>query len=200
VTRGGGSEEDLSAFNDERVVRKIGESPVPTIAAIGHEINWSLVDLAADMRVSTPTAAAEKVALDYIDLLDNLAMTSSLITQKVRSLIDLYREKIATVQSRPWFKDPSQLYQKQIELLTNKQEKINLMMTHQLATLSQEVEQRSQSLIMLNPQGVLKRGYAMVTNETGEIVSSISQVQEGTNLKTRLSDGIITSTVKKKEN
>jgi exodeoxyribonuclease VII large subunit len=200
VTRGGGSEEDLSAFNDERVVRKIGESPVPTIAAIGHEINWSLVDLAADMRVSTPTAAAEKVALDYIDLLDNLAMTSSLITQKVRSLIDLYREKITTVQSRPWFKDPSQLYQKQIELLTNKQEKINLMMAHQFATLSQEVEQRSQSLIMLNPQGVLKRGYAMVTNETGEIVSSISQVQEGTNLKTRLSDGIITSTVKKKEN
>jgi exodeoxyribonuclease VII large subunit len=74
LARGGGAEEDLSAFNDELVVRKVALSPMPTVAAIGHEINWSLVDLVADLRVSTPTAAAERVAMDYRDLLENVFM------------------------------------------------------------------------------------------------------------------------------
>lgn len=199
ITRGGGAEEDLSAFNDERVVRKVAESPMPTIAAIGHEINWSLVDLVADLRVSTPTAAAEKVTIDYHDILENLTMTQGLLSQKIQSLIRLYNEKVDAWLNRSWLKDPSLLYARQMELLTQKQERLKLIVEHRFTGLRQIIDQKHQNLILLNPQAVLKRGFAIVLSQDGNVISSIDQVSEKMPIRTQLADGIITSTVQTKE-
>jgi exodeoxyribonuclease VII large subunit len=199
LARGGGAEEDLSAFNDEQVVRKVALSPIPTVAAIGHEINWSLVDLVADLRVSTPTAAAERVALDYRDLLDNVSMSSTLLKQKVQSLLNSYRDKLTSFQNRPWIKDPSLLYQRQLQLLATKEEKINLLMKHQIVQLNKRIEQLQSNLTMLHPKRVLNRGYAMVTHEDGTVIQSVKQIQSGMTITTQVSDGIIKSTVQKKD-
>lgn len=199
ITRGGGAEEDLSAFNDEQLVRKVANSPMPTIAAIGHEINWSLVDLVADLRVSTPTAAAEKVAIDSNELLENLAMTQSLLTNKVKSLIHLYGERIASYAERPWMRDPSLLYVQQQQVLLTKQEKITLLVKHQIFQIQQRIHQQGQSLRMLHPQEVLKRGYAIVINDKGKNVDSIHQVEPGMLITTQVSDGIIKSTIQQKD-
>jgi exodeoxyribonuclease VII large subunit len=199
LARGGGAEEDLSAFNDELVVRKVALSPMPTVAAIGHEINWSLVDLVADLRVSTPTAAAERVAMDYRDLLENVFMSNTLLKQKVTSLLKSYRDKLDSFQSRPWMKDPSLLYQRQRQLLENKREKMNLLMKHTMVQFNKRIEQQQSNLTMLHPKQVLKRGYAMVTNDSGNVIQSVKQIQAGMTITTQVSDGIIKSTIQKKD-
>jgi exodeoxyribonuclease VII large subunit len=199
LARGGGAEEDLSAFNDELVVRKVALSPMPTVAAIGHEINWSLVDLVADLRVSTPTAAAERVAMDYRDLLENVFMSNTLLKQKVTSLLKSYRDKLESFLSRPWMKDPSLLYQRQGQLLENKREKMNLLMKHTMVQFNKRIEQQQSNLTMLHPKQVLKRGYAMVTNDSGNVIQSVKQIQAGMTITTQVSDGIIKSTIQKKD-
>jgi exodeoxyribonuclease VII large subunit len=199
LARGGGAEEDLSAFNDELVVRKVALSPMPTVAAIGHEINWSIVDLVADLRVSTPTAAAERVAMDYRDLLENVFMSNTLLKQKVTSLLKSYRDKLESFLSRPWMKDPSLLYQRQGQLLENKREKMNLLMKHTMVQFNKRIEQQQSNLTMLHPKQVLKRGYAMVTNDSGNVIQSVKQIQAGMTITTQVSDGIIKSTIQKKD-
>ena len=176
IGRGGGASEDLSAFNDETLVRAIATSKMPVIAAVGHEIDTTLVDYVADKRASTPTGAAELATVDMRE-----------IQQKFQYSIDAMKEAL-------------------VEIVNNKKEEVeelklelNNSITDLISDLKREVANRKAQLEILNPKQILTRGYSITTDESGDVVTSVSDVKEGQKLKTVMKDGTIISTVESKK-
>ncbi len=220
IGRGGGSNEDLSAFNDEMLVRAVADCPIPIISAVGHEIDYTLVDLASDLRVSTPTAAAEKATPNidniYLQLDHLLAIMKKEMTKKIN---DSYHH-LQILKKSPSLVSPIYHLEKnqtQITLLSTKmiellKQKLNSY-HYELSLKKQELDryfmsafnQYQQSVInlkakikALSPDDVLKRGYTYLQDENGHIISSIKDVHINQDIITTLSDGQIISTVKSK--
>jgi exodeoxyribonuclease VII large subunit len=198
IARGGGAEEDLSAFNDESLVRKVAESPIPTIAAIGHEINLSLVDLVADKRVSTPTGAAELAVRDKQEIYQDLNLAYDRLTLAVTSYVQGLKKSLQTFQARPVLVSPLAMY-------AVKQEQASQLRARLIQAMTMLYQQRTSttlrlkaSLAALSPYAVIQRGYALATTASGKVVHSIQDVAIGEVITTQLKDGTITSEVKKK--
>ena len=172
IGRGGGASEDLSAFNDETLVRAIATSKMPVIAAVGHEIDTTLVDYVADKRASTPTGAAEIATVDMRE-----------IQQKFQYCLDAMKES---------------LYEK-VEMmkedLDSLREELNDSIQNTIEDLKKDVRNKKEQLQMLNPKQILKRGYSISVDENGKVVQSIKDVKQGMRIKTTVSDGTINSTV-----
>lgn len=167
ITRGGGSAEDLAAFNDERLVRAVAASRIPTIVAVGHEIDESLAELAADVRASTPSNAAQLATPDKKHEQVRLAAErSSLLAE----LLDIHRRQTLEIQTA------KQNLRGDI-LAVLEVEKQRLAANRRLAAL-------------FNPEAALKRGYAIV-RKNGHIVSRVSQISEGDALSVALSGGTL---------
>ena len=188
--RGGGSIEDLWAFNDEVVARMVSASPVPIISGVGHETDFTLTDFAADLRAATPTAAAELAtpvtinelygAVNYYKEQLNLNI-NALLNGKIGNADDLrirlrYASPLRRVQGN------QQSVDARILRLNAAQAQIQVMMREKLAGLNKR-------LSALNPQAVLARGYAIVTKENGNVVASADEVNAGDMLKIRVKDG-----------
>ncbi len=172
ITRGGGSAEDLMAFNDEQVVRAVAGSRVPTLVAIGHEVDISLAELTADVRASTPSNAVSLLVPDKINEQQKLSV---LLRQLKQNLEDsLIIEQSALVQAR---KD---LFSSTTNLLTQ---------------MLSELKQYKMLVMALNPTNVLKRGYSILLSDQGTI-KSIKAVDVGQDITNVVSDGKIISTVK----
>ena len=198
IARGGGAEEDLSAFNDEALVRKVATSPIPTIAAIGHEINLSLVDLVADQRVSTPTGAAELAVPNKDDLYQDLIVSAERAHQAIKTMLTLKLKQWTALSQRPVLMSPFGMYQMQKD--TNETYRVRLNQAIKLLfqkTLGRH-QQSKASLEALSPFAVIKRGYALTTTASGKVVHSLSEVTIGDLITTQLNDGTFTSEVKKK--
>lgn len=165
ITRGGGSAEDLAAFNDERVVRAVAASRIPTLVAIGHEVDESLAELAADLRASTPTNAAVSLVPDRAHELSRLDIWRADLSGDVAELYDLALTQAK--QSR--------------EYLTNQAFRLMEIEQERLAT-----SRRLASLF--NPEAALKRGYAIV-RKAGKLISNTGQVSAGDRLAIDLADG-----------
>ena len=176
IGRGGGASEDLSAFNDENLVRAISTSKMPVIAAVGHEIDVTLVDYVADKRASTPTGAAELATVDMRE-----------IEQRFQYYIDSMKESIND-KLEGMKDDVASLKEELTESIKNKIENI-----------SKEIESKKQQLEALNPKKVLKRGYTISVDETGKVITSIKEVKIGQKLITATNDGTINSTIDKVE-
>jgi len=173
ITRGGGSAEDLAAFNDERVVRAVAASRIPTLVAIGHEVDVSLAELAADQRASTPSNAAQILTPDKNHLLANLQNTSASLAQMFKLLMLSKKQN---------------LQNQQIAMDKHLQN----IMVRQLENL-----QANRRLLQLfDPTAVLKRGYAMVSSN-GKYIKSIRQVKLGGKLNLTVVDGKIDTTINK---
>ena len=199
VGRGGGSIEDLWAFNDERVAYAIYESEIPVISAVGHEPDVTISDFVADLRAATPSNAAELAVPDQDALCQNLdAMTSALVTALDRQ-IKSARQHLDVLSRSPALKSPDgylQQREKSLELLTNRL----------VAAQNQNITRKNQQYIAavskldaMSPLKVLSRGYAMTQNGQGEVVRSVKQVALGERLTVRLSDGKLSATVMNKE-
>jgi exodeoxyribonuclease VII large subunit len=198
IARGGGAEEDLSAFNDEALVRKVAASPIPTIAAIGHEINLSLVDLVADKRVSTPTGAAELAVPNKEDLYQDLIVSMERATQAVRTIYTLRMKQWLALSQRPVLISPLGMYQTQKELLSNYWTRLDQAIKLLFQKTLGRTQQAKASLEALSPFAVIQRGYALATTTAGKVVHSVHDVGVGELITTRLKDGTFTSEVKKK--
>jgi len=198
IARGGGAEEDLSAFNDEALVRKVALSPVPTIAAIGHEINLSLVDLVADKRVSTPTGAAEIAVPNQQDLYQDIHTSLERALQAIRSRIQLLSKQLHSFQERPVLVSPLAMYDLQKESLKNYQNRLQQAIKSLLQNHQAKAQQYRASLNALSPYAVIDRGYALTTLANGEVVHSLKEIKVGDLITTQLKDGTFTSEVKKK--
>ncbi len=200
VGRGGGSIEDLWAFNDERVSFAIFDSNIPVISAVGHEPDITIADYTADLRAATPSNGAELAVPDQDVLrqtLDGLrsAMASSLLRQ-IRGA----RQQLDALSASAALRDPSgyiQRKQKDLMLLTTQLKGSQIRL---LDSQTQRYIGLTAKLDAMSPLKVLTRGYAMAQNAKNAVLKSVSQVQIGENIRISFSDGSLNATVTGKEN
>ncbi len=195
VARGGGSNEDLSAFNDEKFVRALANSKMPTISAVGHEIDVTLVDYVSDLRVSTPTGAAEAATPNQEDIMTMIAEEEKRILLTMERLINRRQEKIELLSSRSFFSRPIDLYKPIEEKITSLKERLNSAIANAIKLKEEKLNSFKKHLSAINPYAVLNRGYGIIYNEKGTIVRSINEVGNETRLNLKVKDGIILSKV-----
>jgi exodeoxyribonuclease VII large subunit len=200
VGRGGGSLEDLLPFSDESVVRAIAESAIPVVSAVGHEIDWSLADFAADMRAPTPSGAAELAVPQKDDLLGQVSYHIESFEYSIQRRLE--RMKLTIKSFTP---ESLELAFRNIEqpLLSDFDDaKIALLQNMQALTdsLRRKIEREAQILEGANPKAILARGYAFVRDySTKHIIRSGSDVRAGDTIEIIPAEGIITASVTKIE-
>ena len=172
IGRGGGASEDLSAFNDETLVRALATSRMPIIAAVGHEIDSTLVDFVADKRASTPTGAAELATVDCREIENEFAYASMNMEQALYKNLKAKNEEISSLD-----------------------EELHECMRDKISNIKEDIDNLQKRLELINPLNVLKRGYSIVMNEKGEAISSIKNVKQNDKIITKLSDGEVISVV-----
>ncbi len=199
IGRGGGASEDLSAFNDETLVREASKFPVPIISAVGHEIDFTLIDFVADARASTPTGAAELATIDKREIYQKLDDCSERLDSFLKGTIEYLKEKLDNIKSRPFFQNPKSMYESKLVELTNTKNKLNMLIKHILEIKKEEITSRSKHLTALSPDGVLNRGYSIMQDESGKVIKNIKDVEINQIVKTTLNGGVMTSIVTNKE-
>jgi len=189
LARGGGSIEDLWAFNDERVVRAVADSQIPIICGVGHETDFTLCDFAADLRAPTPTAAAELATQTTID--DLRQLLTNLHSQLSLSTLNLIADKksaLAEFSSRLKYVSPERNIQAEYQRVDELARRAFSALSHRLALQSKHVDGVSKRLVALNPEAILSRGYAIIIRkEDGAVVSKVAQAQG--KMEVRVSDG-----------
>ena len=197
--RGGGSIEDLWAFNDERVARAIYESELPVISAVGHEPDVTIADYVADVRASTPSNAAEIAVPDENEMREYLMSMSIRQTQAMKKSINRMNTRLDDIKSRRVLQNPmAYVDAKRAELdyvsgkLIAAAEKTNAANRHRFVALASALD-------AMSPLKVLGRGYAIASKENGEIVKSVSDANTGDKLCLSVSDGLIKCTVDESE-
>lgn len=195
VGRGGGSIEDLWAFNDERVAHAIYDSKIPVISAVGHEPDVTISDFVADLRAATPSNAAELAVPDQDALRQTLDSMSVSMSGSLQRQLKLSRQRLQTLSLRPVLQSPLNYYdqkRKNLELLKSR---LVHAQTQSLSRKNQRYIAMVSKLDAMSPLKVLTRGYAVAQKEDGTILRSVSQVQAGDRIDITLSDGKIHTTV-----
>lgn len=187
LVRGGGSAEDLWAFNDEQLARTIARSPVPVVCGVGHETDFTIADFVADLRAPTPTAAAELVAQpqqNWLGALDTLQrrLSAAALSQldKRSQLLDMTAARLGR---------PSAVAARQRLRLASKAQQLHYLARNYLRHKEQALQGATLRLESLDPKLVLRRGYAWLTDTDGRTVSSVHQVGAGQTLHASLTDG-----------
>ena len=193
--RGGGSMEDLWAFNDERVARAIYESEIPVISAVGHEPDVTIADFVADARASTPSNAAEIAVPDQAELLRWLHGAGERMEQAETKRLKALRERVDTLSSRRVMRDQLAYVQDKRMLLTHLQQRLGDLENHTLSLRRQKFSALAASLDAMSPLKVLGRGYAMVQKEDGALVRSWQDAPSGTPVTVVLGEGGLSCTV-----
>ena len=196
--RGGGSIEDLWAFNDERVARAIYESEIPVISAVGHEPDVTISDFAADVRASTPSNAAELAVPDMGAVLGYLQQTQSHILQAVRGEILQSKKHLQILAEKRVLTDPMAFLQDKGLQLDHLHSKLSLLSQSRVEREQRRFAQLTAALDALSPLKVLSRGYAMAQTEDGSVIKSAGQVEPGDRIKLRLGQGSLHCTVDEK--
>ncbi len=199
IGRGGGASEDLSAFNDEALVRAAAAFPVPVIAAVGHEIDFTLIDYVADARASTPTGAAVLSTIDMREVMQRVDVDSARLDEAMKNRMTLLRHKIDSLKNRPFFINPRSMYETTLVEVDNSKKRLEQAMLYQIKSRQERVEMMSKQLQSLSIDSVLTRGFAIMQTPDGKVVTSVEQVSIDQELKTKLKDGCITTKVIKKE-
>ncbi|MGH9818304.1 MAG: exodeoxyribonuclease VII large subunit, partial [Candidatus Acidiferrales bacterium] len=198
VGRGGGSLEDLWCFNDERVVRAIVASRVPIVSAVGHEIDVTLADLAADVRALTPSEAAERVvpAVEEIDArLRSLTSRCLLAAQRQQRRV---RERVESLRTRRPFMRPFARVQELARTIDESNVRLDRGARRTLADRNSHFQRLAGKLQSLSPLGVLARGYSVTADAaSGAILRSVRRAKPGERLTTRLVDGEVESVVER---
>ena len=194
--RGGGSMEDLWAFNDERVARAIYESELPVISAVGHEPDVTIADFVADARASTPSNAAEIAVPDQMELRRWLRDTEDRMTKSQTARLEALRQRLETLAGKRVMTDQLAYVQdKRMELL-HVQQRLGDLSGALVNRKRQRFGALAASLDAMSPLKVLGRGYAMAQNEAGQILKSYQDVTTGESLTVTLGEGGFTCTVK----
>ncbi len=215
--RGGGSFEDLFAFNEEIVVRAFYNSRVPIISAVGHQIDHPLCDDAADVAAPTPSAAAEIAVPQKKDLTDEIVYLHNRISTALTNCYKRDKIRLKNVISKKVFRDPFEIVNFRGMLLNEMESRISLSMKHIISGKKEEFlrlpditrieknfvrklrhrfEMQVQAIHNLSPLAVMGRGYSIITDKNDKIIKSVENITEGDTLLIRLSDGRITADVK----
>jgi exodeoxyribonuclease VII large subunit len=196
IGRGGGSLEDLWAFNDERVVRAMYACRVPIISAVGHETDWTLADQVADVRAPTPSAAAELAVPDSAGLDLALEDTGARMKAMMAGLIDRSLQRLDDLSDRLIRTSPQANIETVQETLSQLQDRMDISIRHHLTVSKREMSAMEALLQALSPQGLLERGYAFVEIEgTQSPVRRVRDVTTGDAILAHVRDGRIHATV-----
>ena len=195
IGRGGGSLEDLYAFNDENLVRTVSACKHPIISAIGHETDFTLCDFAADLRAPTPSAAAELAVPSAYELLRTISGCEQRMLSSVKNLSERSQSKLNGITQKPLYRDPSLLYLQREERLSRASDLLDTRVKHLLSNAEKDISALASHLHALSPLSVLARGYAYVKNGDGNTVSSVSDVKVGDLITVRTQDGRIEASV-----
>lgn len=189
LARGGGSIEDLWAFNDERVVRAVAGSRIPIICGVGHETDFTLSDFAADLRAPTPTAAAELATqITLLDLLAQLENYRSRLNTAALSLLADRQNMLSSLAAALRYASPERRIQSERQRVDELARRVYSSLLHGIQLQSAHVSGMERRLEALNPLAVLGRGYAVVTRkDDGSVVSRVEQAAG--EMKVRVSDG-----------
>ncbi|MBE6773165.1 MAG: exodeoxyribonuclease VII large subunit [Ruminococcaceae bacterium] len=197
VGRGGGSVEDLWAFNDEGVARAIYDCSVPVVSAVGHEVDFTISDFVADMRAPTPSAAAEIVAPDYKEVLYAADKTLDSMTDKVLHIIDRYTLAINELEKRIYEKSPVREFELYSMCVNALEEKLNVLMHRRVELYKNALTNFAVRIDAVSPLKVLGRGYAMVKNDVLEPVKTAHKINEGENITVIMRDGTLSCVCEK---
>lgn len=188
VARGGGSMEDLWAFNEEAVARAIAECPIPVISAVGHETDFTIADFTADMRAPTPSAAAELAVPVKEDLLQELEAKGRRLRQSIDQTIENLRLHLKRWEA--FFRDPGRRLAELLLRLDHLRERLTGLVEHRIEMARERLKGVQKHLESLNPLAILERGYAVVTSEGGSRpLRRAGEVRDGDRLKIRLYEG-----------
>lgn len=216
--RGGGSIEDLWPFNEEIVAREIFDSRIPIISAVGHEVDFTIADFVADLRAPTPTGAAEMAVPNMIDLKNQIKQLNIRLNESINKKVKLKKIKLESLKNSFVIKNPMLIYE-------NKKQKLDIIKETMIRLLKDKIGNNKNKLDMLknsfilknpdnlyknkktnllnlidklelvNPLGVLKRGYS-ISNQDGHVIKSIKNIKKTKPLFIKLSDGEIETTIK----
>jgi exodeoxyribonuclease VII large subunit len=211
LVRGGGSMEDLWAFNDENLARAIVASPVPIISGVGHETDFTIADFCADLRAPTPTAAAEMCAVPQAELLANLQLWGNALQTIAHRQLDTQEQRLDRAQAR--LGRPSEGLSAEKMQLLRLQQRLSLAVHtrtqrchNELATLAsglargvqqtpatarERLHRAALRLELLDPKLVLQRGFAWLSDADGHAVTSVAQTTQGQALQATLADGVV---------
>jgi len=189
IGRGGGSIEDLWAFNDERVARAIFESPVPVISGVGHETDFTISDFVADKRAPTPTAAAELAVPDQGELRTGIAEFESRISRSIQGIFSEQRWKLENLMGQITRLSPLGEINSGRQRLDELSSRLERAGAGYLKGAHEKCNSFQARLSALNPESILKRGYAVLTADDGSTVYQVGQVSSGEHLQVRVSDG-----------
>ena len=215
LVRGGGSIEDLWAFNDESLARTIAQSPVPVVSGVGHETDFTIADFCADLRAPTPTAAAELVAAPRDLWLGALDLLEERLRDAISARLDALSQRLDVATGR--LGRPSALVVRQQLRLAHHAQRLHYAVVSRTQRLAQtqqglqadlplriarvlvqrreRLERAALRLQLLDPALVLQRGYAWLTNEQGQAVTSVRELAPGDAVRARLADGAVDMTV-----
>ena len=200
VGRGGGSIEDLWAFNDEQVAHAIYDSRIPVISAVGHEPDVTISDYVADLRAATPSNAAELAVPDQDALRQNLDSMCMAMTTALTRQVKAARQHLQVLSGSPALQSPTgylEQRRKSLELLRNRLVSAE---TRTVERKNRQFIELTSKLDAMSPLKVLTRGYALVRREDGMVLKSVRQIEPGERIKVSLSDGSLTAAVTEKEN
>ena len=199
IGRGGGSIEDLWAFNDEYLARAIYNSKIPVISAVGHEIDFTICDFVADLRAPTPSAAAELATPNLADIVAKIDGFKSRSILAISSLIEEYKTRLEYISSSKVFKSPiSMLEIPKLRLSGAKKELISTF-TRAVMTKRNDFSQKVAKINALNPLSILSRGFATVTSDEGKTIKSINDIEKNSKISIRFLDGSAQATIDSKE-
>lgn len=196
IGRGGGSIEELWAFNDERVAHAIYNSQIPVISAVGHQTDFTIADFVADLRAPTPSAAGELVVPDIREVRKNLNICLDRLEGGIFKQVNLYRQKLDYIRNRYGFKQPVDRVEQFKQHLDNSYSRLCKAIAVQRERKAHLLEERAARLDSLSPLAVLERGYAVITkSNTGRVVKSVKSINKGDTVDILLRDGNIEALV-----
>ena len=197
VGRGGGSLEDLWAFNEEIVARAIYASGIPVISAVGHEVDYSIADFVADHRAPTPSAAAEIAVRDRREVAGELNYYREKLTTVFRKQIDNQRTRLQRIQEGYGFRRPLDMIYQSNQRLDELQRSIGASLNYYLQLQRSRLEKLEQQLRAINPEAILQRGFSICYKD-GKIVKDIAQLEENDPVRIQLAQGWFAAEVQQK--
>lgn len=195
VGRGGGSIEDLWAFNDERVAYAIYESHIPIISAVGHEPDVTIADYVADLRAATPSNGAELAVPDREALVQNLDAFSAAMTGALNRQLRLASQRLEGLAASPALRSSTGYLDRREKDLGLLKEKLLAAQNRELSKAQQKYVANVAKLDAMSPLKVLSRGYAMAQKETGELIRSVKQTTTGESIVVSLADGKLNASI-----
>ena len=195
VGRGGGSMEDLWAFNDEAVARAAYDSPVPVVSAVGHEIDFTILDFVADLRAPTPSAAAELCTPDGQNLLLKLEGEKERLDKLLAAQVLGCETKLSGLAARLAALSPEEKIKRENEVLVSLRTRLGLGIGNSLRRKEEQLAKAASALEAMSPLAVLTRGYSITRDEHEDIVRSVGELLPGALIETILPDGSFLSVI-----